>query len=94
MRASTQAPEKTKGAAPDQENAPSVTNYSNDSAVRAVERAFFTVQAKLAMPGPARYRTTIFDGTILFLAGKWRCFRELTSLEAAAALLMQIGGQS
>jgi len=94
MRAATQAPEKTKGAAPDQENAPSVTNDANDSAVRAEDKAFFTVQAKLAMPGRARYRTTIFDGTIPFLAGRWGCFRELKYLEAAAAMLMQIGGHS
>ena len=94
MRASTQAPEKTKGAAPDQENAPSVTNDANDSAVRAEDKAFFTVQAKLALAGHAFYRTRKLDGTILFLAGRWGCFRELKNLEAAAAMLMQIGGQS
>ena len=89
-----QAPEKTKGAAPDQENAPSATNEANHNADRATEKAFCTLQARLAVAGHTLYRTVNTDGTMLYVAGKWAYFRELKSIEAVAAFLMLIGGQA
>lgn len=89
-----QAPEKTKGAAPDQENAPSVTNEANHNADRAAEKAFCTLRARFAVAGHTLYLTVNADGTILYLAGKWGYCRELKNLEAVAAFLMLIGGRA
>ena len=94
MLTSIQATKKTKGAAPDQENAPFVTNGANHNADRAAEKAFCTLQARFVVAGHTLYRTVNADGTILYLAGKWGYFRELRSLEAVAAFLMLIGGQA
>ncbi len=94
MLTSIQAANKTKGAAPDQENAPSVTNGTNHNADRAAEKAFCTLSARFAVAGHTLYRTVNADGTMLYLAGKWGYFRELKSLEAVAAFLMLIGGQA
>lgn len=88
------APEKTKGAASDQENSPSATNEANHNADRATEKAFCTLQARFAVAGHTLYRTVNADGTILYLAGKWGYFRELKSIEAVAAFLMLIGGHA
>ena len=94
MLTAHQAPEKTKGAAPDQENAPSVTNGTNHNADRAEEKAFCTLQTRFVVAGHTLYRTVNADETILYLAGKWGYFRELKSLEAVATFLMLIGGQA
>lgn len=94
MLTARQAPEKTKGAAPNQENAPSVTNRTNHNADRAEEKAFCTLQTRFVEAGHTLYRTVNADGTILYLAGKWGYFRELKSLEAVTAFLMLIGGQA
>jgi hypothetical protein len=94
MLTSLQALEKTKGAAPDQENAPSATNEANHNADRATEKAFCTLQARFAVAGHTLYRTVNADGTMLYLAGKWGYCCELKSLEAVAAFLMLIGGHA
>jgi len=94
MLTARQTPEKTKGAAPDQENAPFATNRANSNADRAAERAFCTLRAQFAVLGHCLYRIVSGDGTILYLAGKWGYCRELKSLEAAAIFLKLIGGRA
>jgi len=94
MLTSLQAPEQTKGAAPDQENAPSVTYETNHNADRATEKVFCTLQARFAVAGHTLYRSVTADGTMLYVAGKWGYFRDLKSIEAVAAFLMLIGGQA
>lgn len=69
------------------------TKHGNDHNPLTTEsKAFSTLQAKFAQAGHAFYRTVNPDGSILYLASKWGMFRELKTIEVAAAFLVTIGG--
>jgi hypothetical protein len=85
-------PQKTKGAAPDQENAPFEADSTKHTAIPDESKRFATLQAQFAIAGHTLYRTVNPDGAILYLAGKWGHFREFKGLEAVAAFLALIGG--
>ncbi len=87
-----EVPEKTKGAAPDQENAPFATTFADHTGDLLQPKTFVTLHAKFALVGLTLYRSVNADGGIVYVAGRWGYLRELKSLEAVAAFLAVIGG--
>jgi hypothetical protein len=74
---------------------PSATAKKHETNVNATDaerKRFETLRAKFALVGHAFYETTSADGRSFFIATRYGLCRELTSLEAATAFLLQIGG--
>jgi hypothetical protein len=85
MTTALQVPEKTKGAAPDQENAPS----ANHSADHTSEKLIATIRAKLCHSGGrVLYRASADDGTpAFFVVSPWGQIRQFATLDEIQATL-------
>ena len=79
---------KAKSAAPDQENALSTSNDTNDIA----GKAFATMQARFAMLGHCLYQASGAGGVPVYLITRWGFTRELPDMTAVAKFYLQIGG--
>ena len=85
MTTTLQAPEKTKGAASDHENAPS----ANHTADHNSEKLIATIRAKLCHAGErVLYRTSADDGTpAFFVVSPWGQIRQFATLDEIQATL-------